>query len=218
MKTVYLTFDDGPLGGTDDVISVLNDRGVKGTLFMVGDKREKGWGARVFNMARASSFVQIANHSYTHALIDGKLQYRLYYSSPRKVVEGFEKATEALKIKCKPISARLPGRNTWSIKGVERFDGDSGSTAKILRNRGYNIYGWDIEWYMKKGVPVETVDEMIEKVKKGFSDKKTEKEDKIIILMHDIMFRASKGNKKNLEAFIDGLKKEKYEFCFIRDY
>lgn len=34
-KSVYLTFDDGPLGGTDDVIKALVNNQVKGTLFMV---------------------------------------------------------------------------------------------------------------------------------------------------------------------------------------
>jgi len=36
-STVYLTFDDGPLGGTDDVIATLNEMKVRGTLFMVGN-------------------------------------------------------------------------------------------------------------------------------------------------------------------------------------
>jgi len=29
-STVYLTFDDGPLGGTDDVIATLNEMKVRG--------------------------------------------------------------------------------------------------------------------------------------------------------------------------------------------
>jgi len=32
-QTLYLTFDDGPLGGTDDVIATLNETKVKGILF-----------------------------------------------------------------------------------------------------------------------------------------------------------------------------------------
>lgn len=34
MPTVYLTFDDGPLAGTDDVIDVLNQKRVKGSLLI----------------------------------------------------------------------------------------------------------------------------------------------------------------------------------------
>jgi hypothetical protein len=32
-QTVYLTFDDGPMPGSDDIIQVLNDKKVKGILF-----------------------------------------------------------------------------------------------------------------------------------------------------------------------------------------
>ncbi len=45
--TIYLTFDDGPINASIDVINVLNEQGVKGTFYFnvwhldgIGDENE----------------------------------------------------------------------------------------------------------------------------------------------------------------------------------
>lgn len=36
-KYVYLTFDDGPSRNTQDILKVLDDKGVKATFFVIGN-------------------------------------------------------------------------------------------------------------------------------------------------------------------------------------
>ena len=58
-KKVYLTFDDGPLGGTDDVVAVLNNKRVQGTMFMVGDHVKPGNSTKYLKDAKNSRYVEV---------------------------------------------------------------------------------------------------------------------------------------------------------------
>ena len=146
MAVIYLAFDDGPLGGTDDVIGALNAKRAKGTVFLVGDHISTDWRRDQLTAAHSSEFVQVANHSSTHA----NRQYAEYYRNPATVLEGFQRATATLRIERRPIPARLPGRNTWRVGSIVQNDpvnsGDSGPAADRLFRAGYRIYGWDVEW------------------------------------------------------------------------
>lgn len=211
-KSIFLTFDDGPRPGTDDVISVLSSKQVKGTLFMVGIHKTGKWRiAQVFR-AHKNAFTEVANHSYTHA----NNQYLEYYKAPKKVVLGFEKAEKTLYLRNK--IARLPGRNTWNIGGIRKSDGQSGIAAAQLRLKGYKIFGWDEEWHMKNNQPIESPKQMIEIVKKRFDRNDTQSPDKMVVLMHDQMFRRSENNTKKLEEFIDLLLEQSFEMKFLSEY
>lgn len=39
-KTIYLTFDDGPSDRTDEVLKILDEKGVKATFFVIGREDE----------------------------------------------------------------------------------------------------------------------------------------------------------------------------------
>jgi peptidoglycan/xylan/chitin deacetylase (PgdA/CDA1 family) len=214
MTTVYLTFDDGPLGGTDDVIKVLNAKETKGTLFMVGAHVSTDWRKQRLTDAHASKYVEVANHSTTHA----DNEYREYYKDPKAVLAGFDKSTKTLKITKKPVPARLPGRNTWRLTGITRTASDSGAAADLLHKNGYRLYGWDVEWRMDGGVSVESADEMISKIDHHVKAGKLAKAGKVILLTHDVMFRESKGGKIKLERLIDKLKASGYSMDFVTNY
>ena len=213
--TVFLTFDDGPQPGTDDVIGVLEAKQVKGTLFMVGEHVEQSaWRKGVLKSAQNSRYVELANHSNTHA----HNKYQQYYKDPDKVAEGFDTASHTLGLSGKSIPARLPGRNTWRVGQITQNDLASGAAADKLARNGYRIYGWDSEWHMKNGNTVESPEEMFSTVKAVFEKKKTKKVGKQIILMHDVMFKASTGGKHKLERFIDLLKNAGYQMETISNY
>jgi len=227
-QTIFLTFDDGVIPGTDDVISVLKNKKIKATLFMVGNTLFSKWRKSQLERAKASAYVEIGNHSYTHA----NDQYTAYYNqSPNKILKGFQEADEILGLVNKQgnilkgntfIPARLPGRNTWRINDIRQTDsvnqGDSAAAANTLASSRYRIYGWDLEWNMQAGNPVQTPQQMLEAVIERLNNANTKKKNKLIILMHDQMFRASKGNKEKLLEFIDLLVKEHYNFDFISRY
>ena len=63
-KTVYLTFDDGPVPQvTPWVLEVLARYGVRATFFCVGDNVARN--PRLFDMLRANGH-QVGNHTMSH--------------------------------------------------------------------------------------------------------------------------------------------------------
>ena len=222
MATVYLTFDDGPLAGSDDVISVLNAEQVRGTMFMVGAHvTGSSFRQGILRAAQASWFVEIGNHSNTHA----NNRYQLYYQSPESVLQGFNEANEVLGLwgPRRIIPARLPGRNTWRVGGITSTDSGSGPAAELLASNGYVIYGWDVEWPMSRGRPAATPQEVIANINQVLSDNRTKKPNKVVVLMHDVMFRTSTGGKDQLVQFIRELRSATpgptaHTFDFISNY
>lgn len=177
MAVIYLTFDDGPVAGTDDVVAVLTNKQIKGTVFLVGGQITSKFAREVLTGAHSSQYVQVGNHSTTHA----DQRYRDYYSKPADVVAGFEEATKTLRITRKPVPARLPGRDTWRVGSLVATDptngGDSAAAANQLTAAGYRIYGWDEEWHVIGGRPVETVDQIVALIKGRLAGGRTNREE-----------------------------------------
>jgi peptidoglycan/xylan/chitin deacetylase (PgdA/CDA1 family) len=214
MATVFLTFDDGPLAGSDDVVSVLNTEQVKGTLFMVGVHVQGSFRQGVLETAKKSPFVEIGNHSNTHA----NNQYQLYYQSPNSVLQGFRQANNVLGLSGQRIPARLPGRNTWRVGNIISTDSGSGPAADLLARNGFSIYGWDVEWPMSGGKPATAPADVVANIERALSNMATKKPDKVVVLMHDVMFRASTEGREQLVQIIKELKKAKHTFSFISDF
>lgn len=143
-REIYLTFDDGIQAGTEEVLQLLKEKGIKGTFFLTGVHL---WYAFSYYPEKAKKILQdiyenhiIANHSYSHAndhyssfyrsggvLIDNK-------NTRMSVVNDFEKCKNQInyylgqiynkdfsklkfplaKNQKKPL-ARFPGTNTWYV-------------------------------------------------------------------------------------------------------
>ncbi|WP_299439140.1 polysaccharide deacetylase family protein [uncultured Rhodospira sp.] len=214
------------------MIAVLNAEQVKGTLFMVGEHVSSDWRRGVLQDAHSSGFVQVANHSYTHA--GGN--HTGYYKDAEAVLKGFKKATKTLGITGTPIDARLPGRNTWRAGTIVRTDptngSDSGAAANRLAQNGYRIFGWDVEWRRTgasaaegAGHPDQRASDLVRQIASSLGRAGgTQKPDKCIVLMHDTMFRASKSemegitDRQQLLQFVQALKRNKYKFDFMSNY
>jgi peptidoglycan/xylan/chitin deacetylase (PgdA/CDA1 family) len=219
MTKVYLTFDDGPRPGTDDVISVLESRRVPGTLFMVGGHASGQWRRDQLTAARSSKFVEVANHSMNHA--GG--QYRNYYGDPQGVLADFQSANATLELTGNPIPARFPGRNTWRLPTWSVIDPDNGqdsrAAAELLFGAGFRIYGWDVEWHMTpKGEPIDTPLWVYRKINFMRTFWLTEGLFEVVLLTHDVMFKDSTGGKAKLAQLIDMLQGAGYTFDFISNF
>ena len=233
MATVYLTFDDGPLAGTDDIIAVVTAEQVKSTLFMVGDHVSSDWRRGVLDDAHNSRFIQVANHSTTHA---GGAYQRYYAANPQTVLDGFNRATTTLGITDRPIDARLPGRNTWRAGSIRRTDpangNDSARAANLLASNGYRVFGWDVEWRSTRrnapegaGHPDQRVPDIVREIERSLSRTGgTQVPGKCIVLMHDTMFRASRSegggvtDRQQLVQLVQALKQASYGFDFMSNY
>ena len=141
---------------------------------------------RFYKLYEADPHIEIGNHSFTHA----HNHYNLYYEKPDSVLHDFEKNQLELGIKYK--LARLPGRNMWRLKDLIINDNITGrQAADTLYKSGYRVFGWDLEWQHsgETGVPLQSVNEMIEIIGRKLREGKTMRKNQLVLLAHDEMFR-----------------------------
>ncbi|WP_292315025.1 polysaccharide deacetylase family protein [Mesorhizobium sp.] len=121
-RTIYLTFDDGPLNGTANILDVLQAEQVPGTLFMVGMHAEANATSRaLLQRAKSMPLVTIGNHSYSHAYN----HYRHFYGDTEGVVADMLSANVVLGLK-PAVHARLPGRDVFRLPNYSKDDNSLG--------------------------------------------------------------------------------------------
>jgi peptidoglycan/xylan/chitin deacetylase (PgdA/CDA1 family) len=218
-KTIYLTFDDGPLQGTGNVLEILEEEQVPATFFFVGKhiQQEK----RLFDKVRHSQWALVANHTYTHA--NG--HYRRFYRDVSGVLSDVEK-TQSL------IGGgryqRLAGRNVWRLSS---YVCDDHALQKYVQQResecydavasaGYMIFGWDLEWEFARGSgrPLWSAAQMYRRIVSCYRNKHTVKEGKVVLLVHDFMFRGSLWRGEVLQELIGLLKADGWKFDTVDHY
>lgn len=130
-KKVYLTFDDGPSTGTEEILTILRQYNVKATFFVVGKEDE-------YSMEMYEKIVEeghtLGMHSYSH-------QYSTIYQS----VEDFAKDIERLEKLLKEATGedvklfRFPGgsSNLVSNIGMQEF-------IKYLNDEGITYFDWNV--------------------------------------------------------------------------
>ena len=202
-KYIYITFDDGPLEGSEDIDDAVRKEQIKVNVFVVGqhalaDDRMR----RYYKLYEDNPYIEIGNHSFSHA----HDHYEKFYEKPDSVVADFLKCQDSLNIPNK--FARQPGRNQWRLKNVRLNDVNSGSkSADILYQQGFKVFGWDVEWQhdSKTGAPIQTVNDMVELIEKRLNENKTVTHNQLVLLAHDEMFRNG-WEESELKQLIDKLK------------
>jgi len=215
-NTVYLTFDDGPLNGTQAIIEVLDKEQLPATMFMVGHNMELNTITRTnFDLASKDKLLEIGNHSYSHA----NNHYKEYYDNPKAVVQDFDKNQQLLKFSDK--DGRMPGRNTWRVAGRKKDDAASNGSeaADLLQKAGYSLFGWDLEWqHQSNGTPIQTVQQMFLEIERTIADpNKCFTPYHFVLLSHDEMFRKT-WEESELKQLVELLKSKGYKFDHIDNY
>lgn len=224
-RTVYLTFDDGPLNGTANVLDVLEAEQVPAALFMVGQHAmaspERG---ALVRRAKSLPLVTVGNHSFSHA----NNRYQRFYADTEAVVADMLKANSVLGLKAPPpVPARLPGRDVFRLQYMSRDDfGLSLEEAQreqvdfeFVAASGFHLYGWDFEWvHEDSGKPVQSVDRLIDEIGHLFAAGRTVGKNKLVLLMHDEMFQDVFQGREKLTALVTGLRAKGYAFGHISDY
>lgn len=183
---VYLTFDDGPVEASANILRIITARHAKVNVFLVGKRVfASDSSKKLFAKYLASPLVEAGNHGYSHA----NSHYRKYYKQPDSVLFDFERNKRLLGLKSN--IARMPGRNTWRLPGLRVNDAYGGSSAAdSLYKHGYLLFGWDIEWKYSQATDSSTrVQKFLEEVKRKLQKGQTRQKGKIIILAHDDEFR-----------------------------
>jgi peptidoglycan/xylan/chitin deacetylase (PgdA/CDA1 family) len=214
-RTIYLTFDDGPLEGSEDVDEAVRREKTKINVFVVGFNTQYSKRLQKYlHLYETNSWIEVGNHSFSHAHDD----YRAFYNNPDAVLQDFLNNEKTLHLVNK--LARLPGRNMWRLKDRHVDDVKSGSTAAdALFANGFKVFGWDLEWRhdSQSGVPIQTVEDMIHLVEKYFSEKRTVTENHLVLLCHDEMFRKS-WEESELKQLIDKLRIKGFNFGHLSEY
>ena len=215
-KTVYLTFDDGPLNGTQAIIEILNKEQLPATMFMVGHNMEFSTAMKAnFDLASKDKLLEIGNHSFSHA----NNHYKEYYDNPQGVLQDFDKNQQLLKFVDK--DGRMPGRNTWRVADRKKDDAaaNGSQAANLLQKAGYSIFGWDLEWqHQSNGTPIQTVQQMFQEIEKAIADpKKCFTPYHFVLLSHDEMFQKP-WEESELKQLVELLKAKGYKFDHIDNY
>ncbi len=215
-KVIYLTFDDGPLLGTNNVLKVLSEENVPATMFFIGKHvlRNK----TLFNKASKFDNLLIANHTHSHA--NGR--YRNFYANKNRVINDIDKAQSIIGGK---KYSRLAGRNVWRLPNIHKDDCAirhkiETKAYDMVANNGYYIYGWDIEWAFNhhNGSPKYGAQKMINKINNYYRYSSTTKKNRLVLLAHDTMFRDKYNGKSVLRKFIRLLKKSGWRFDTLHGY
>lgn len=214
-KTIYLTFDDGPNKGTRKVMHIAEEEQMPITMFIIG---AQVYGSReqmaTYDSLLQCSYVEIDNHSYSHA----HNEYAKFYTRPDSVVKDFVRCEDSLNLSAKII--RTPGRNIWRTTGINSTDlKNSVSVADSLRLDGFSLVGWDLEWDFDNELKLKhTDDEMLQQVDSAFSKGKTKTPDHLVLLAHDQAY-ADATDSATLHDFMQKLKnKDEYNFEVISKY
>ncbi len=212
-KFVYLTFDDGPLDGSEKIADAIQTEKVPITVLVVGRHAETK--PHYLDLYKENDHIEVGNHSYSHA----RNHYSKFYFNPEGVLEDFDKSHQIINPEDKV--ARLPGRNMWRIGDRTKDDISSGSeAADLLAQNGYEIYGWDMEWFHdpKTAKPVGTAEEIFEQIERHLDRGRTFTDGHLVLLCHDEMFRED-WEETELKQLIELLKtREDYEFARLKHY
>ncbi len=215
-KTVYLTFDDGPLPGTQNILAVMNGEELPATMFVVGAHTLADTAMHNdFELAYNDHYLEVASHSFSHA----NNHYQQYYAHPQGVLDDFNKNQLLLNLPDK--DARMPGRNTWRIGNRKRDDpvANGSEAADLLHKNGYDLFGWDLEWqHRADGRPVQTVQQMLQEITTAITNpKKCFTPYHFVLLSHDEMFQKP-WEESELKQLVDALRRQGYQFEQIEHY
>jgi peptidoglycan/xylan/chitin deacetylase (PgdA/CDA1 family) len=216
-KKIYLTFDDGPNKGTDNVLNIVKEENVPVTFFLVGahafgSKAQKA----TWDSLQASALVELCNHSFTHAWYN---RYDKYYSLPDSVVNDFYKTTEQLQLK--NGIGRTPGRNIWRVDSLQFTDNaKTKAAADSLFNAGYDMLGWDLEWHFnpKTMRATKSADDLARQIDSLLLKNKTKQPGNLVLLAHDQVYKNAEDSLQ-LHQLIRKLKANtEYEFAVASNY
>lgn len=215
-KKIYLTFDDGPNKGTQNVLDIVQQENIPATFFIVGEhvfaslEQAKTW-----DSLQQAENIEICNHSYTHA----HNRYERFYQHPDTVVKDMELTKDRL-LPDNPI-VRAPGRNSWRIDSLHYTDIKKSKAAMdSLQQAGFIVMGWDLEWHYDPRTMVvkNSADEMLSQVDSMFIKGKTKTTDHLVLLAHDQVYQKA-ADSLQLRQFVQKLKqKDEYELALVSHY
>lgn len=183
---VALTFDDGPSARfTQDVLTMLKERNVKGTFFLTGKETEK-------NLPHARAIVdaghQVGNHSYSHS--------RMLLMGLGTVADEIERTDAA--IRAAGYQGEIDFRPPYGKKLL--------TLPWYLSQQNRRTITWDVEPESYPDIANDAdfiANHVIDKAQNGS-----------IILLH-VMYRSGEASRAAVPKIIDGLRQRGFEFATV---
>lgn len=216
MVYLYLTFDDGPNNGTPKLLKLLNEFKIQSSLFIVG-KNVAGskFQKTMFQNYGNYSWLELCNHSYTHA----NHKYKAFYANPSAVVADFLQCHDSLRFNNR--ISRAPGANMWSINGDSSRFRTKTAAAQKLQEAGFQMVGWDVDWDFKNVSDHRHMLQRLVEIENSRYPKRYPAYHlgHIVILMHDQSF-TDPAKCEELRKFLLEVqaKPQKYQFRKISEY
>jgi len=137
-KSIFLTFDDGPIPEvTPWILDILKEYNAKATFFCIGENVAKH--PEIFRRIISEGH-SVGNHTFNH--LNG------WNTSTSKYVENVIKAEEIFQKELCSISNEEFGNQNSEIRNFKFFRPPYGKMtskqSKILQKKGYKIVMWDI--------------------------------------------------------------------------
>ncbi len=213
-RTIYLSFDDGPLHGSERLNQVILDEKIKVNEFVVAQTVATNKNFKKFlEIYRQNTYVELGNHSYSHA--GGR--YKAFYANTAGALADMLRCQEICNLPLK--IARLPGRDLWKLKNRALNIKQTGSAVALqMAQLGYRIFGWDVEWHRTRtNAPRQSVEQLMSEIDRSFRQNDVFTPNHLVILCHDEMMQnpVSEGE---LVRFIKLLKSKKYKFEHLSKY
>lgn len=214
-RVIYLTFDDGPNKGTENLLKIVHKHKIPVTAFIVG-KHVFGSKKQTedFKILEKDSLVELANHSFTHA----NNNYSSFYSHPEMVLQDFEQAKDSVKFNNN--YARTPGRNIWRLNNVYVTDiKKSKEAADLLQRNNYKVIGWDLEWKPDHKMHLKgTHEQMLKRIDSIYFNDLEKTSRHLVFLTHD-QYLTDENSVKELDLFIKKLRESnRFQFKKISEY
>ena len=183
VKTVYLTFDDGPSQYTSRVLDTLKKQGVPATFFVCGNKSAEG--IALFKRISAEGHA-LGNHSFSHNPKN--------YKNPDDFLKDLAKEDDNLSSATgqRPRIMRFPyGSNTTQVSSEKMH----AVVAAVLK-AGYAYFDWTVDpqdW--SSGATKQSILQTI------MSQAKASKRNFAIVLMHDNQLHSVEALPEVIEFF-----------------
>lgn len=148
-KVAYLTFDDGPSKYMDEIVAILNEYGIHGTFFVIGNQ-VKGNESSIKSASEQGNYIGL--HSMTH---DKKILYKS--GSSLKFIKEFNKVQSMVE--------EITGNTPWLIRAPY---GSKPQINKEFRNdivkAGYKMWDWTVD--SKDWKHTDRPDKVIQEIKR----------------------------------------------------
>lgn len=194
IKTVYLTFDDGPSRNTPKILDILDKYDIRATFFVIGVNTDY----LPYIKTAYDKGHTIGLHTFSH-------KYSELYASDAAYLNDLSKIADVVQsqIGFVPAFVRFPGGASNTVS-TGYSQGIVSRMAAKLHELGYQYYDWNVS--SGDGSGGLTADEII-------SHSETEQFNKVMILFHDSATKDS--TIEALPKIIDYYKERGYVFKAI---